>query len=157
MNKKIVLVIALMLVVLVFCLTGCNSDFQFSKLELSADNVTKVSVTYDGDTKPTMQQSKITKIIENLNGLEVAECKEKINEIVFTDNVIGKVTIEQEGKDGSFVMIFAKTNINGEQIALLKCEALDGFKIKNMPKKIYQMANVEQTNTLLSKLFANYI
>ena len=159
MKKKIAFLTAVLLVVLLFCLTGCNTDFKFSKLELTAENVTAISVSFgDAGSKSTATSSKIEKIIGELNNLEIEKYKEEVNDNIFTDSVIGIVTIEQEGKSGSFVMTFAQTTlVDNTKVALLKCEAKDGFKIKNMPKDIYQMSSVDDTNALLSKLFANYI
>lgn len=159
MKKSAVLVFVMILIVAMsVCLTGCNTNFKFNELELTKDNVTEVTVNYVGDgIKITAQSSKIENILNELNNLDIAKCKEKVSENVFKDHVTGEITFKLADKEGSFVMIFAETIIAEEKVSVLKCEVTSGLKIKNMPKDVYQLKDVNFTNALLSKIFANYI
>lgn len=159
MKKSIIFVFVLSLV-LVFCLVGCNKNFQFKELGFTKDNVTEIQVTYHGDSKKIDNNSDPVKkenILAELNKLNIAKSTAKVDENVFKDSVVGKIAIKSDGVAGSFVMIFVETNENGNPISLLKCEAVDGYKMKNMPKDIYQLKDVNSTNALLNKIFANYI
>lgn len=158
MKKSAVLVLVLVLVVAMsVCLTACNTNFKFKELELTKDNVTEIVVECVGDGKKvTTQSSKIENILSELDNLDLQKCKEKIADNVFIDSVVGQITFKIAGKEGRFVMTFVETNIAGNKVSLLKCEATDGLKIKNMPKDIYQLQDVNYTNSLLSKIFANH-
>lgn len=112
------------------------------------------------DNKETSKTEKIDKIVEELNNLDIEKCSEKIADNVFNDSVVGKVTMQvkdSKGKIGTFEMIFVETAVNGERVSLVKCDTLDGFKIKKLTKGIYKMSSLTDTNALLIKLFANCI
>ncbi len=158
--KKIAIPITILMVVLLFSLTGCNTNFKFKDLALSSDNVTAVTVNYGLDNKETSKTEKIDKIVEELNNLDIEKCSDKIADNVFNDSVVGKVTMQVKdgkGKIGTFEMIFVETVVNGERVSLVKCDTLDGFKIKKLTKGIYKMSSLTDTNALLIKLFANCI
>lgn len=158
--KKIAIPITILMVVLLFCLTGCNTNFKFKDLALSSENVTAVTINYGLDNKETSKTEKIDKIVEELNNLDIEKCSEKIADNVFNDSVVGKVTMQvkdNKGKIGTFEMIFVETAVNGERVSLVKCDTLDGFKIKKLTKGIYKMSSLTDTNALLIKLFANCI
>ena len=136
------------------------TNFKFKDLALSAENVTAVTINYGLDNKETSKTEKIDKILEELNNLDIEKCSEKIADNVFNDSVVGKVTMQvkdSKGKIGTFEMIFVETAVNGERVSLVKCDTLDGFKIKKLTKGIYKMSSLTDTNALLIKLFANCI
>ena len=92
--------------------------------------------------------------------MDIEKCSDKIADNVFNDSVVGKVTMQVKdgkGKIGTFEMIFVETVVNGERVSLVKCDTLDGFKIKKLTKGIYKMSSLTDTNALLIKLFANCI
>ncbi len=158
--KKIAIPITILMVVLLFSLTGCNTNFKFKDLALSSENVTAVTINYGLDNKETSKTEKIDKIVEELNNLDIEKCSDKIADNVFNDSVVGKVTMQVKdgkGKIGTFEMIFVETVVNGERVSLVKCDTLDGFKIKKLTKGIYKMSSLTDTNALLIKLFANCI
>lgn len=155
--KKSVVLMAALLIVLVVCLTGCDTNFKFQNLGFVTENVLELTVCYGKDKKPTSNEEKISKVIEELNNLNIEKCKEKVEENVFTDSVVGSIIFKFKEKEGSFVMTFVETTVNGAKTSLLKCETTDGLKIKKMPKDIYVMSSVESTNAMLNKIFANYM
>lgn len=158
--KKIAIPITILMVVLLFSLTGCNTNFKFKDLALSSENVTAVTINYGLDNKETSKTEKIDKIVEELNNLDIEKCSDKIADNVFNDSVVGKVTMQVKdgkGKIGTFEMIFVETVVNGERVSLVKCDTFDGFKIKKLTKGIYKMSSLTDTNALLIKLFANCI
>lgn len=155
MKKSFVLVVVL-LVILIVCLTGCNTNFKFKELEFTKDNVVEIAVSYENnDKKITSQQAKIEGVLNELEGLDIAKAQEKIADNIFQDSVVGEIVFKLKDKEGAFVMTFAQTNLNGEKVSLLKCEALDVLKIKNMPKDIYMLGSVDSAEKMLLKIFAN--
>ncbi len=155
--KKSVVLMAVLLIVLVVCLTGCNTNFKFENLGFVTEEVEELTVCYGKDRKPTSNEEKIGRVIEELNSLDIEKCKEKVEENVFNDSVVGKIIFKFKDKEGTFVMTFVETTVNGAKTSLLKCETTDGLKIKKMPKDIYYMSSVEATNAMLNKIFANYM
>ncbi len=155
--KKIGIAVTALMVVLLLCLTGCNTNFKFEDLALSSEVVSEISVTYGKDMKVTSNVAKIDNVINELNGLDIEKFKDKVTDNVFSDSVVGKITMQIKDKEGSFTMIFVETVVNGEKVSLLKCDTTDGLKIKKLSKGIYKMESTTTTNAMLNKIFANCI
>lgn len=155
--KKIGIAVTALMVVLLLCLTGCNTNFKFEDLALSSEVVSEISVTYGKDMKVTSNVAKIDNVINELNGLDIEKFKDKVTDNVFSDSVVGKITMQIKDKEGSFTMIFVETVVNGEKVSLLKCDTTDGLKIKKLSKDIYKMESTIIANAMLNKIFANCI
>lgn len=152
MKKRAVLIVGLMLV-LVLCLVGCNTNFNFKGMELSTDNVSEIIVTYGDGCKPTIDANNIAKVLNTLNSLDLEQYKEKVADSVFNDSV-GKIEIKIKNKEGSLEMSFVEVDDKGNKISLLKCDATSGLKINNMKTGVFKMNSVEDTDRMLSKIFA---
>lgn len=155
--KKIIIPVVALMVMLLLCLTGCNTNFKFEDLALSKDNVSQVTVFYANGKKEVSNSSKIEKVIAELNSLDIEKCDVKIADNVFNDSVVGSITMQMKDAKGSFTMIFVETTVNGERTSLVKCDTTDGLKVKNLKKGIYTMNSITDTNALLNKIFANCI
>lgn len=156
--KKITIPVIALLVALLLCLTGCNTNFKFEDLALSKDDISQITVFYANGKKEVSNTSKIEKVITELNALDIEKYSEKIADNVFNDSVVGSITMQMKDKEGSFTMVFVEiTAVDGEKISLVKCDTTDGLKIKNLKKGIYTMQSVVDTNALLNKIFANCI
>ena len=125
--KKIGIAVTALMVVLLLCLTGCNTNFKFENLGFVTEEVEELTVCYGKDRKPTSNVAKIDNVINELNGLDIEKFKDKVTDNVFSDSVVGKITMQIKDKEGSFTMIFVETVVNGEKVSLLKCDTTDGL------------------------------
>lgn len=142
------------IIILTVCLTGCNSTFKFADMGLSKDNVTNINFVYIEDyeeTKETSQPAKIEKVLKTFNSLSFEKCKDKVYENVFKDSIIAQIRFKVADTKGEMLMTFVETTLNDKKVCLFKCEGLDGFKIKKMPKDIYIMSD----STILRNIFRN--
>ncbi len=142
------------MIILTVCLTGCNSTFKFADMGLSKDNVTNINFVYIEDyeeTKETSQPAKIEKVLKTFNSLSFEKCKDKVYENVFKDSIIAQIRFKVADTKGEMLMSFVETTLNDKKVCLFKCEGLDGFKIKKMPKDIYIMSD----STILRNIFRN--
>ena len=155
--KKIGIAVTALMVVLLFCLTGCNTNFKFQDLGLSKEVITEISVSYDKDKKVTSNETKIERIINELNSLDIEKFSDKVTDNVFIDDVVGEINMQIKDEEGSFTMIVVETIINGESVGLIKCDTTEGLKIKKLKKGIYIMESATAAKTLVNKLFANCI
>ena len=154
MKKKIAFLVMATMIILTVCLTGCNSTFKFADMGLSKDNVTNINFVYIEDyeeTKETSQPAKIEKVLKTFNSLSFEKCKDKVYENVFKDSIIAQIRFKVADTKGEMLMSFVETTLNDKKVCLFKCEGLDGFKIKKMPKDIYIMSD----STILRNIFRN--
>ncbi|MDE6967039.1 MAG: hypothetical protein K2P12_00140 [Clostridia bacterium] len=154
MKKKIAFLVMATMIILTVCLTGCNSTFKFADMGLSKDNVTNINFVYIEDyeeTKETSQPAKIEKVLKTFNSLSFEKCKDKVYENVFKDSIIAQIRFKVADTKGEMLMTFVETTLNDKKVCLFKCEGLDGFKIKKMPKDIYIMSD----STILRNIFRN--
>lgn len=156
MKKSSALVACALMLVTMFIFTACSKVANIADMKISKEDILSFEIYYENGRKTTERPEKIASSYAELEKLSLTKCEDKIVDGVFEDSKLAQICFNVKNVKGKYQMTFVSTTIKDEQVCIVKCEGVNGFKVSKMPNGIYKM-KVQEAEQLFVTIFNNIL